>query len=342
MKDDRQLDRNAGAPEPLVELDARGELDERATALARLFRRARAAQSLDHVALVRVRARLREGSDHASPPRRAAWLRTIPLTIALLALAGSAIAVLAKRLRDGGSSLRAPVSTGTGPSVDVAPVSARSAPAAAPTEAAAVTSRGVHRTRSAAAAAPAATAPRKASPSPSSSPDPTPAPPPRAPSGSLAEETRLLQIALTSLRRDRDAAAALAALDRYDWTFPAGLLFPEAARARVDALFLLGRTREAAAALDALLLAPRGRDLELLLVRAELRAPHDCSTALPDFESVLAAVASTALAERALHGVAVCRAKQGDLPGAERAFQDYLRRFPTGRFAPAAHRALGR
>jgi tetratricopeptide (TPR) repeat protein len=166
--------------------------------------------------------------------------------------------------------------------------------------------------------------------------------PARAPSGSLAEETRLLARALTSLRRDRDGAAALAVLDRYRSTFPVGLLRPEAARARVDALFLLGRRDEAAAALDALTLEPRGRDLELLLVRAELRGQQDCSAAVADFDRILNAVTSGVLAERALYGLAVCRAQQGDRLGAERAFQDYLRRFPTGRFAAAAERGSRR
>jgi TolA-binding protein len=159
----------------------------------------------------------------------------------------------------------------------------------------------------------------------------------RSRSGPLAEETRLLERALTSLRRDRDGAATLAALDRYQSTFPAGLLRPEAARARVDALFLLGRRGEAGEALEALTLESRGRDLELLLVRGELRGQHDCSAAIADFDRILNAVTSGVLAERALYGLAVCRAQQGDDLGARRAFQDYLRRFPTGRFAAAAN-----
>src|SRR2546423_13684768 len=108
--DDR---RKGGSLEPLVELDARGRLDERAARLARLFRHARSARQLDDTALVRVRARLRAGREAregstahgtaATGSRRRRgpghWRPTpaMAVGVALLALACVAIAGLGTR-----------------------------------------------------------------------------------------------------------------------------------------------------------------------------------------------------------------------------------------------------
>jgi hypothetical protein len=328
----------AGAPEPLVALDALGGLDVRQAALARLFRQARAGQPLDDLALGRVRARLRQRREMgaAGPGRLAAWRVRAPglaLGLALLAVACAAIASFATRARHpgarGGIPTAAPPSAP--PTID-APVKATSvsmvAPPAADLRPAAARGQSLRRMRTASAPGPAATRARK---------EPSGA---RAPAmgGALAEEARLLEVALASLRRGRDGEAALAALatlDRYQATFPEGLLRAEAARARIDALFILGRQGEAQAALDALALEPRGRDLELLVVRGELRARQDCRRAIGDFKSALSAVASGPLAERALYGLATCLYEQGDEAAAARASADYLRRFPGGRFAGA-------
>jgi hypothetical protein len=173
-------------------------------------------------------------------------------------------------------------------------------------------------------------------PSPSAAP-PAPAslPEPERPPVALASEASLLQEALGHLRLERDGRAALEVLDRYAAFHPAGVLAPEAARARVDALFLLGQRQQARRQLETLTLEARGRDLELSVVRGELRAEAgDLSAAERDFSRVLGARAPAALAERALHGRAVCRQRRGDAAGAARDFAAYRRRFPGGRFAP--------
>lgn len=170
-------------------------------------------------------------------------------------------------------------------------------------------------------------------------PEPPVAPPAAAPPrtrAALAEESALLAEALGHLRRERDGAAAIAVLDRYSLRYPQGLLRAEADRARVDALFLTGARDEARRRLDAMALETRGRDLELLVVRGELRAPRDCVAAERDFSRALAATAPASLVERALHGRALCRATRGDQDGAARDRAEYARRFPLGRFAPGA------
>lgn len=98
------------------------------------------------------------------------------------------------------------------------------------------------------------------SPMPSPSPDAGVEPPPRArppapsparPSASvepspstLAEETRLLELARASLRRG-DSAAALAVLDDYQERFGSGLLADEARSSRLRALCTAGRGDQA-------------------------------------------------------------------------------------------------
>ena len=122
----------------VVELDARGPLDERAARLARLFRQARSARALDDAALVRVRARLRAGrrgrdarggsdalgvaASLGRPPGLAGWRPTPAMAVgfALLALAGAAMAELGSRSfrRVGAAALRpTPTTTETVPGV---------------------------------------------------------------------------------------------------------------------------------------------------------------------------------------------------------------------------------
>src|SRR5262245_13680226 len=172
-------------------------------------------------------------------------------------------------------------------------------------------------------------------------PDPVaPAPPPPAPASALSGEAPLLSGALAQLRQKRDARAALAALDEYRTRYPNGTLKREAARARIDALLLLGRNDEALAELRDLTLQPGGRDQELRLIRGELTAASDCKRAFADFDRILNEQAAAALVERALHGRAACRLRVGDEAGATHDLTEYLRRFPAGRFAPEARRAL--
>jgi hypothetical protein len=158
----------------------------------------------------------------------------------------------------------------------------------------------------------------------------------------LAAESRLLGIALHQLRQQRDGAAALRSLDTYQQRFPQGLLFEEAQAARVDALLLTEHRSEALLFLERTQFQRLDRGGELRVVRGELRATAGrCREALTDFAAVLAAAATPPLvAERALYGQASCLATLGDARGARSRIELYLERFPSGRFAAAARRAL--
>jgi TolA-binding protein len=162
-----------------------------------------------------------------------------------------------------------------------------------------------------------------------------------ADSSALASESSALEGALVKLRREHDAQGALALLDQSEPLFARGALALEAQVARVDALLLLGRQGEALAILERLPLAHIGRGGELRLQRAELRAKSDCGLALADFDVLVRQALASPLAERALYGRAVCEARVGDSQ-AQRDFLDYISRFPEGRFADQARKALAR
>ena len=149
----------------------------------------------------------------------------------------------------------------------------------------------------------------------------------------LGLETELLQKAFTKLRRDHDARGALVLLDDYQARFPHGSMSLEAATARVDALLLSSRRDEAFQLLLRLPLQQLGRRTELTLVRGELMAERDCSKALADFDVVLAASPGGGLGERALYGRAGCRLRLGQVAAGHTDLQQYLARFPEGRFA---------
>ncbi len=155
-----------------------------------------------------------------------------------------------------------------------------------------------------------------------------------------AQEIHALDRAIAMLRRDRDAAAALAALDAYLDRYPHGVLHREARLARVDALLLLQRTDEALAALETLPLDNGRRSTELQVVRAELRARTDCARADEDFSLALAHSPNAALLERILYGRGACRAKSGKTSGAVEDLQRYLDRFPSGAHAAWARQWL--
>ncbi|HVU49406.1 MAG TPA: hypothetical protein VHL80_01905, partial [Polyangia bacterium] len=80
--------------------------------------------------------------------------------------------------------------------------------------------------------------------------------------------------------------------------------------------------------------------LELRVIRGELAARASCSAAVADFDRALAASPPPALAERALHGRAACLVRLGEPAAARRDLEEYLRRFPEGRFAAEARRGL--
>jgi hypothetical protein len=159
----------------------------------------------------------------------------------------------------------------------------------------------------------------------------------------VVAESRLLAEALTALRQRRDPQHALLALDQYDRRFPTGSLSPEAAAARIDALLALGRKGQALTRLEALSFERLPRAAEMQVLRGELRAGRGNLTgAVDDFEAALSAPgAPTAVIERALYGRSSCRSRMGDQAGARADLQEYMRRFPRGRFAAPAGHALG-
>jgi TolA-binding protein len=163
----------------------------------------------------------------------------------------------------------------------------------------------------------------------------SPAAPAPAPSTRLGLEAASLEAALSALRGGGPdgAARALRAIEQHLREFPHGTLELEARVARVDALLLLGRRRDARRELSALPVENVGRKQELRLIRAELRAEDDCRGALDDFRVLVEQPLPAGWAERALFGRSVCLLQLGDRDGAERDFARYLERFPAGRFA---------
>jgi tetratricopeptide (TPR) repeat protein len=159
----------------------------------------------------------------------------------------------------------------------------------------------------------------------------------------VVAESRLLAEALAALRQGRDPQHALRTLDQYDQRFPTGSLSPEAAAARIDALLALGRKGQALARLEALSFERLPRAAEMQVLRGELRAGRGNLTgAVDDFESALSwPGAPAAVIERALYGRSSCRSRMGDQAGARTDLQEYMRRFPRGRFAAPAGHALG-
>lgn len=158
--------------------------------------------------------------------------------------------------------------------------------------------------------------------------------------GALGLESQLLQRALSALRRDRDPSAPLALLDQHAAEFPRGALGLEASIARIDALLALDRRPEALRVLDRLPLDGVGRRTEVAVVRAELRAEHDCARAVRDFDAALSLPRAAPLRERALFGRAGCRFQVGNELGARTDLDAYLEAFPHGRFAAAARGRL--
>jgi hypothetical protein len=156
-----------------------------------------------------------------------------------------------------------------------------------------------------------------------------------APSSRLGLEAASLESALSALRSGGKGAAlqALSRLDQHLRDFPRGTLELEARVARVDALLVLGRRQEAKRELSAMPIENVGRNRELRLIRAELRADDDCRAALVDFHVLVDQGLPDAWRERALFGRGACLLRLGDAAAAERDFTRYLELYPGGRFA---------
>jgi len=163
----------------------------------------------------------------------------------------------------------------------------------------------------------------------------------KAPSNDGLSEERLLAAAIRALRAKTDPRSALAALDEYRKHYPHGRLFVEAEVLRVDALAALKNTTEVLHVLDGLDFAQMPGGLARQLQRAELRAAAGrYREAEADFDHVLMRGHSqdAEVLERALWGRAQSRAGLGDGTGARTDASEYVRRFPTGRFAAVAAR----
>jgi TolA-binding protein len=170
-----------------------------------------------------------------------------------------------------------------------------------------------------------------------------------------SDERSLLSAAVRRLRATHDPASALTALDDYRMRFPGGVLAPEAAMLRAEALLQIGRKGDALVELDGLSLAQMPNSDEHHVLRGELRAAVGrWREALADFDIVLRShagesadivaptdVKARGRLERALWGRALARSRLGDNAGARADLQECLRRFPGGRFASEATRLLG-
>jgi len=178
-------------------------------------------------------------------------------------------------------------------------------------------------------------APQPASEPASSVAFPALAPAAASVSSRLGLEAASLEAALFALKAGgkANASRALQAIDQHLQKFPGGTLELEARVARVDALLVLSRRQEARRELSSLPIEKAGRKNELRLIRAELRADDDCRAALGDFQVLVDQSLPSAWAERALFGRGACLLKLGDQGAANRDFDRYLERFPSGRFA---------
>jgi tetratricopeptide (TPR) repeat protein len=308
-----------------------------------LLRRAVVKQPLSASALADIRSRLPDGGGHASP-RRFALRIGVAIT---LFLSGGGVVASATLLGHWSPFRRAPAAAPAA-ATPAAPAERRARLTPAPTVTPTVEgladpvppdtgpavpelSQRPHALRPFEAAA----APAPDVPPPSARP---------ARSSVIAEEAALVGAALRKLREQDDATGALALLDEHDLRFAAaGALSEEAGTTRVEALLRLGRHARALALLDARAPRSTGRGRELLATRGELRADAGrCREALVDFAAVLDDDAADGIAERALYGRAACRSRLGAVDAARADLEDYVARFPSGRFAARARAALNR
>jgi hypothetical protein len=166
--------------------------------------------------------------------------------------------------------------------------------------------------------------------------------PPSAPSperkGPL-EGATLLADAISALRQDHDPRMAIRYLDDLARGGAGSEFAEEAALVRVEALQALGDAHGSLMVLDTLSLPDTPRGFELLLMRADLRAKeHRYRGAVDDYSMLINRGHG---AENAFVGRAGCKFQLGDGASARLDLEQYLVRFPNGRFTAEARRALG-
>ena len=123
----------------------------------------------------------------------------------------------------------------------------------------------------------------------------------------ILDESRSFSAAIGHWHRERDASAALAALDEHDRGFSGGHLQIESRLLRAEILLAQGRERESLALLDQVTLAGSPRARELFTVRGELRIKFGrCREGRADLDEVLAKGMADAFARRAAEAIAHC------------------------------------
>jgi len=154
-------------------------------------------------------------------------------------------------------------------------------------------------------------------------------------------ELSLYELGRTQLRYLHDPAAARSAFSSYVERYPSGLLLQEVELSLIEAELAGSDFAAARASMDRFLTRhPRSeRRDEVMLLRANLdRDRGDCTSALERYRTL--SKGAGAIADDATYFAAVCAQQLGRTEEARALLQDSLQRFPSGRHAEDARRAL--
>lgn len=154
-------------------------------------------------------------------------------------------------------------------------------------------------------------------------------------------ELSLYELGRTQLRYLHDPAAARSAFSSYVERYPSGLLLQEVELSLIEAELAGSDFAAARASMDGFLTRhPRSeRRDEVLLLRANLdRDRGDCASALERYRAL--SKGKGAIADDATYFAAACAQQLGRTEEARALLQDSLQRFPSGRHAEEARRAL--
>jgi len=154
-------------------------------------------------------------------------------------------------------------------------------------------------------------------------------------------ELALYELGRTELRYLHDPTAARSAFSSYVERYPSGLLLQEVELSLIESELAGSDFAAARASMDRFLTRhPRSeRRDEVMLLRANLdRDRGDCASALERYRTL--SKGTGALADDATYFAAVCAQQLGRTEEARALLQDSLQRFPSGRHAEDARRAL--